>query len=117
MKSIALTNRSRTFLDEPENKFNLKTLKVGDISGLSSSYFADASYGRGAAVSSFKNLVMSANKTIDITGPLLDGWQVELYWNEQLVGYRQNGVNGQYNFPNMPVSYGLNTFKLVFYGP
>ena len=108
---------SRTFLDEPENKFNLKTLKVGDISGLSSSYFADASYGRGAAVSSFKNLVMSANKTIDITGPLLDGWQVELYWNEQLVGYRQNGVNGQYNFPNMPVSYGLNTFKLVFYGP
>lgn len=108
---------SRTFLDEPENKFNLKTLKAGDISGLSSSYFADASYGRGAAVSSFKNLVMSANKTIDITGPLLDGWQVELYWNEQLVGYRQNGVNGQYNFPNMPVSYGLNTFKLVFYGP
>ncbi len=108
---------SRTFLDEPENALNLKTLKVGDINGLSSSYFADASYGRGAAVSSFKNLVMSANKTIDITGPLLDGWQVELYWNEQLVGYRQSGVNGQYNFPNMPVSYGLNTFKLVFYGP
>lgn len=108
---------SRTFLDEPGNSLNLKTLKVGDISGLNSSYFADASYGRGVAVSSFKNLVMSANKTIDITGPLLDGWQVELYWNEQLVGYRQSGVNGQYNFPDIPVSYGLNTFKLVFYGP
>ena len=113
---IRLTG-SRTFLDEPGNALNLKTLKVGDISGLNSSYFADASYGRGVAVSSFKNLVMSANKTIDITGPLLDGWQVELYWNEQLVGYRQSGVNGQYNFPDIPVSYGLNTFKLVFYGP
>lgn len=108
---------SRTFLDEPTNALNLKTLKVGDISGLSSSYFTNASYGRGAAVSSFKNLVMSANKTINITGPLLDGWQVELYWNNQLVGYRQNGINGQYNFPDIPVSYGLNTFKLVFYGP
>lgn len=108
---------SRTFLDEPPNALNLRTLKVGDINGVNNSYFADASYGRGAAVSSFKNLVMSANKTIDITGPLTDGWQVELYWNEQLVGYRQNGVNGQYNFPDIPVSYGLNTFKLVFYGP
>lgn len=108
---------SRTFLDEPPNALNLKTLKLGDINGINNSYFTNAGYGRGAAVSSFKNLVMSANKTIDITGPLTDGWQVELYWNEQLVGFRQNGVNGQYNFPNIPVSYGLNVFKLVFYGP
>ena len=108
---------SRTFLSEPSNALNLKALEIGDINGLSSSYFTNSSYGRGVALSSFKNLVMSADKTIDITGPLSDGWQVELYWNDQLVGYRQNGVNGQYNFPKMPVSYGLNTFKLVFYGP
>ncbi len=108
---------SRTFLDEPENKFNLKTLKVGDISGISQSYFANAGYGRGVALSSFKNLVMSADKTIDLTGPLTPGWEVELYWNEQLIGFRQSGVNGEYNFNDIPVSYGLNTFKLVFYGP
>ena len=60
---------------------------------------------------------MSANKTIDITGPLQDGWQVELYWNNQLIGFRQNGNAGQYNFPDIPVSYGLNIFKLVFSGP
>ena len=108
---------SRTFLDEPENKLKLKTLKVGDISGVGQSYFANASYGRGIAVSSFKNLVMSANKTIDLTGPLTPGWEVELYWNNQLIGYRQSGANGEYNFPDIPVSYGLNTFKLVFFGP
>ena len=107
---------SRTYLDN-ENKYNLKTLKVGDISGLGQSYFTDASYGRGVAVSSFKNLVMSADKTIDITGPLTPGWDVELYWNEQLIGFRQSGTNGEYNFPDVPVSYGLNIFKLVFYGP
>ncbi len=108
---------SRTFLDEPENAFNLKTLKVGDISGISQSYFANAGYGRGVALSSFKNLVMSADKTIDLTGPLTPGWEVELYWNEQLIGFRQSGINGEYNFNDIPVSYGLNTFKLVFYGP
>lgn len=108
---------SRTFLDEPANALNLKTLKIGDLTGLNSSYFANQGFGRGAAVSSFKNLVMSADKTIDITGSLQEGWQVELYWNNQLIGFRQNGVAGQYNFPNIPVSYGLNTFNLVFYGP
>ena len=108
---------TRTFLDEPENKFNVKSLKIGDISGVNQSYFTDASYGRGINVSSFKNLVMSANKTINLTGPLLPGWEVELYWNDQLIGYRQNGANGEYSFPDVPVSYGLNTFKLVFFGP
>ena len=107
---------NRNFVND-DNALKVKTLKVGDISGVGQSYFTNASYGRGVAVSSFKNLVMSADKTIDITGPLTPGWDVELYWNEQLIGFRQSGVNGEYNFPDVPVSYGLNTFKLVFYGP
>ena len=90
---------------------------MGDISGISSSFFNEGGSGRGILMSSFKNLVMSADKTIDITGPLADGWEAELYWNDQLVGYRQNGENGEYLFPKIPVSYGLNTFKLIFYGP
>lgn len=116
-KPTVRINGSRTFIDEKANPLNLKTLKVGDISGIGQSYFANAGYGRGISLSSFKNLVMSADKTIDLTGPLTAGWEVELYWNEQLIGFRQNGMNGEYNFPNIPVSYGLNTFKLVFYGP
>ena len=107
----------RTLLEEPPNKLNLKQFRIGDISGISRTYFAASSYGRGVTASSFKDLVMSADKTIDIVGPLKEGWEVELYWNGQLVGYRQNSIAGEYNFPNIPVSYGLNIFKLVFYGP
>ncbi|MBE6450400.1 MAG: hypothetical protein E7016_00355 [Alphaproteobacteria bacterium] len=107
----------RTLLNDPPNAINLKKFELGDINGISDSYFSSASYGRGITASSFKNLVMSANKTINITGPLVEGWEVELYWNNQLIGYKQNGEAGQYNFANIPVSYGLNTFKLVFYGP
>ena len=108
---------SREFLEEPSNPLLLKKMEIGDVSGVSNSYFTNASSGRGITLSSFKDLILSADKTIDITGPLQEGWQVELYWNDQLMGYRQNGVLGRYNFENMPVSYGLNTFKLVFYGP
>jgi len=110
-------NAGRTFLDEPPNKLNLKKFEMGDINGISDSYFTNVNYGRGVTFSSFKNLVMSANKTIDITGPLTEGWEVELYWNNQLIGFRQTGLAGQYNFSNIPVTYGLNTFELVFYGP
>jgi len=107
----------RTLLNDPPNKLNLKQFRIGDINGISNTYFAASSYGRGATASSFKDLVMSADKTIDIVGPLREGWEVELYWNGQLVGYRQHSTAGEYNFPNIPVSYGLNIFKLVFYGP
>ncbi len=116
-KPTARITGSREFLEEPENPLHLKRMEIGDVSGVSNSYFTNASYGRGVTLSSFKDLILSADKTIDITGPLQEGWQVELYWNDQLMGYRQNGVAGRYNFENLPVSYGLNTFKLVFYGP
>ncbi len=116
-KPTARITGSREFLEEPGNPIHLKRLEVGDVSGVNNSYFTDTSYGRGVSLSSFKDLILSADKTIDITGPLQEGWQVELYWNDQLMGYRQNGVAGRYNFENLPVSYGLNTFKLVFYGP
>ena len=107
----------RTLLNEPKNKLNLKEFEIGDISGINSTYFVSSNYGRGITASSFKDLVMSADKTIDIVGPLPEGWEVELYWNGQLIGYRQNSIAGEYNFPAVPVSYGLNTFKLVFFGP
>ncbi len=108
---------SRTFLDEPKNALNLTTFEAGDVTGFNSTLFNNSVSGRGAYASSFKDLVLSADKTIDINGPLSDGWQVELYQNNQLIGFRQSSIGGRYQFANVPVSYGLNTFKLVFYGP
>lgn len=107
----------RTFLDEPRNKLNLVEFEAGDVTGFNSTLFNNSTSGRGAYASSFKDLVLSADKTIDLNGPLSDGWQVELYQNGQLIGFRQNGLAGRYQFANVPVSYGLNVFKLVFYGP
>ncbi|HEX2122895.1 MAG TPA: hypothetical protein VHL59_14785, partial [Thermoanaerobaculia bacterium] len=50
-------------------------------------------------------------------GNLPPGWDVELYHNGALVDYQQSGGDGQYLFENVPVLFGMNFFRLVFYGP
>ncbi len=50
-------------------------------------------------------------------GDLPPGWQVELYRNNTLIRYQQRGIEGQYRFENVPLLFGSNYFRLVFYGP
>ena len=52
-----------------------------------------------------------------LQGDLPPGWDVELYYNAALVGYQQAGSDGKYNFPDQPLAYGPNEFRLVFHGP
>ncbi len=56
-------------------------------------------------------------ETIDFRGDLASGFEVELYRNDTLVGSTRDAVNGQYEFRKVPVDFGLNVFRLVFYGP
>ena len=50
-------------------------------------------------------------------GDLLPGWEVELYQNNSLIGYQPGAIEGQYDFPDIPLLFGSNHFRLVFYGP
>jgi hypothetical protein len=50
-------------------------------------------------------------------GNLLPGWEVELYHNDRLIGYQSIPVEGQYDFDDVPILFGRNYFRLVFYGP
>ena len=52
-----------------------------------------------------------------LQGDLAPGWDVELYYNEALVGVRQAGPSGKYSFEDQPLAYGPNEFRLVFHGP
>lgn len=52
-----------------------------------------------------------------LQGDLAPGWDVELYYNEALVGVRQSGPSGKYSFEDQPLAYGPNEFRLVFHGP
>lgn len=50
-------------------------------------------------------------------GALLPGWEVELYHNNSLIAYQPIPVDGLYDFRDVPLLFGNNHFRLVFYGP
>lgn len=50
-------------------------------------------------------------------GDLPPGWDVELYFNEALVGFQQSRADGKYVFEDRPLAVGANQFRLVFHGP
>lgn len=50
-------------------------------------------------------------------GDLPPGWDVELYYNDALVGFQTARPDGRYRFEDQPLSYGRNDFRLVFNGP
>jgi hypothetical protein len=52
-----------------------------------------------------------------LRGDLPPGWDVQLYFNEALVGFAQSRPDGKYSFDDQPLMYGLNQFRLVFHGP
>jgi hypothetical protein len=52
-----------------------------------------------------------------LRGDLPPGWDVELYFNESLVGFQTSRADGRYSFDDQPLAYGLNEFRLVFHGP
>jgi hypothetical protein len=52
-----------------------------------------------------------------LQGALPPGWDVELYYNDALVGFQQSRADGKYSFDDLPLAYGPNEFRLVFHGP
>lgn len=73
--------------------------------------------GRGAFITNAPLEQASIFDSVDLRGDLLDGYEVELYRNNTLIGSTRTPVNGQYAFLQVPVDFGLNVFRLVFYGP
>jgi hypothetical protein len=52
-----------------------------------------------------------------LQGDLPPGWDVELYFNDALVGFQAARPDGKYVFEDQPLVYGPNEFRLVFHGP
>ncbi len=55
-------------------------------------------------------------QTIDLSGQLEEGWEVELYINNQLTDFTYTDYSGEYNF-NIDINYGTTDITLKMYGP
>lgn len=91
--------------------------QLGDVATTSLPLGLRGTSGRGAAITNQSFESASVFDRIDLRGVLPDGYEVELYRNDILLNSTRETVNGQYEFVDVPVDYGLNVFRLVFYGP
>ncbi len=90
---------------------------LGDIASPQSPLISRSVTGRGVEVT---NYPLGATEEFDRTtlrGPLPIGWEVELYRNNSLLDYRLSREDGRFEFIDVPLQFGRNSFRLVFYGP
>jgi len=73
--------------------------------------------GRGFAITSVPLEQATVFDHIDLHGELPLGWEVELYVNDVLRGSTAQAADGRYAFLDVPLAYGLNVIRFVFYGP
>jgi hypothetical protein len=120
-QGIPETLRLRAYRTDPQGQL-LGPLKathfaVGDVSTISTPLVVQNTAGRGAFIT---NRPVGRPDSFDRTnfrGELPDGWDAELYRNDQLIGYVQSRGDGRYEFLDVPLQYGQNRFEIILYGP
>lgn len=71
----------------------------------------------GGRVTNTDPLRAFSSPSTSISGNAFPGWDVELYRENQLIGFQEVEDNGFYNFENVILFNSDNNFRLVFYGP
>lgn len=113
--------RLRGYRTDPSGELlgplNATHFALGDVSTNPTPLGVQTTVGRGAFVT---NRPLNRPASFDRTtfrGELPDGWDAELYRNEQLIGYVQSRGDGRYEFIDVQLQYGQNRFEVVLYGP
>ncbi len=107
---------------DPDSKL-LGPLKVsefsfGDIFSPQLPLISSSQSGAGFQLSSFPLLREAEFDRINLRGDLQVGWEVELYRNEILLNAQTvPNADGRYEFLDVPLLFGANVIRLVFYGP
>lgn len=89
---------------------------IGDVFTPSMSMGAGSFGGRGAYYTSAPLEALDLATPLNLRGELPLGDEVELYVNEVLQTNQSSPVAGRYEFLDVPLTFGLNTIRLVFYG-
>ncbi len=113
--------RLRAYRSDPQAKLlgplHATHFAIGDVSTASSGLGGQSTAGRGAFVT---NRPLQRPENFDRTtfrGELPSGWDAELYRNKQLIAYVQSRGDGRYEFIDVPLRFGQNSFEVVLYGP
>lgn len=89
---------------------------IGDVFSPSMPIGVSGVAGRGVYYSSAPLENLDLATPLNLRGELALGEEVELYVNEVLQRAQTSPVQGRYEFLDVPLAFGLNTIRLVFYG-
>jgi len=78
---------------------------------------ASTGAGTGVLISNYPLFQQSQFDTHTFAGDLPPDWEVELYRENVLLAYQREQGDGRYEFRDVPLLFGFNRFRLVFYGP
>jgi hypothetical protein len=73
--------------------------------------------GPGFLISNYPLLLPTQFDSQSFRGDLPPGWEVELYRGVELLAFAQSRPDGLYEFLDVPLLFGVNLFRLEFYGP
>jgi len=94
-----------------------QSFKLGDIFSPQIPLISNSNAGRGAEISNFPLNRPSEFDRTTLQGELPPDWEVELYRNEVLLDFQKSRADGRYEFIDVPLLYGVNVLRLIFYGP
>ncbi len=90
---------------------------IGDVVSPSLALAASSLRGRGLRVTNRPLGSTTQFDAVDINGEAPPGWQIELYVDGTLRAIQTASPEGYYEFADVPLHLGLNTARVVMYGP
>ncbi len=114
--------RGTLFREDPRGgilgPLHARRVALGDLSTTPTLELAGGlPQGRGLSLDNFPVAYRTRFATRTFRGELPAGWSVEFFQNGGLVGFQRSRPDGRYEFPEVPLRFGLNEFRLVFHGP
>ncbi|WP_155985610.1 collagen binding domain-containing protein [Thioalkalivibrio sp. AKL12] len=95
----------------------LYRMEFGDVSSFSLPLVGRGGSGRGVSFSTAPLSRPDLFDVIRIEGDALPGWDAELYRGTELIDFQSIDADGRYDFDEVPLGYGGNTFRVMLYGP
>lgn len=116
------SSRATLYRDDPDGRLlgplRARHISLGDLRhGASLDLAGGLPTGRGLGIDNLPLDFRTRFATRVFRGTLPPGWSVELFRNNGLVGFQQARPDATYEFPPVDLTFGINTFRLVFHGP
>lgn len=94
-----------------------RRFELGDVTPVSVPLNRNAVSGLGARITNADPDRSNTRATTRITGTAFPGWEVELYRENQFLGYQTVDDTGLYVFDDVDLNTEDNRFRVVLYGP